>query len=126
MEKCYGKGLVHILAVIAPELAAQAAESYDDSHRLARSYLQSRSPLVIWQTLPYVYSEGEFREDSQESVKAELNLHIKHEFNSLGLKKTPNVTNIVVNNAFSAAAANVFDREQSAPHWLKASRLPGK
>ena len=47
--KCHGKGLKHILAVIAPELASQAAEAFDDSYRLARGYLHARPPLVIWQ-----------------------------------------------------------------------------
>jgi len=116
-QKCRGKGLVQLLAIIAPELAAQAAEGYDDSHRLARGFLQSRPPLVIWQGYPHGYQDGAYREESEASVKAELNLHIKREFNALGFEETPNVTTKVVHNAYQAASALVFDRAESAPHW---------
>jgi P4 family phage/plasmid primase-like protien len=116
-QKCQGKGLVHLLAILAPELAAQAAEGYDDSHRLARGFLQSRSPLVIWQGAPHGYQDGAYREESEASVRAELNLHIKREFNALGFEETPNVTTKVVHNAYQAASALVFDRAESAPHW---------
>ncbi len=118
-QKCQGKGLVHLLAVLAPEVAAQAAEGYDDSHRLARGFLQSRPPLVIWQGAPHGYQDGAYREESEASVKAELNLHIKREFNALGFDETPNVTTKVVHNAYQAASALVFDRAESAPHWRR-------
>jgi P4 family phage/plasmid primase-like protien len=118
-QKCQGKGLLHLLAVIAPELAAQAAEGYDDSHRLARGFLQSRLPLVIWQGSPHGYQDGAYREESEASVKAELNLHVKREFNALGFEETPNVTTKVVHNAYQAASALVFDRAESAPHWRR-------
>jgi P4 family phage/plasmid primase-like protien len=118
-RKCQGKGLVHLLAILAPELAAQAAEAYDDSHRLARGFLQSRPPLVIWQGAPHGYQDGAYREESEASVKAELNLHIKREFNALGFEETPNVTAKIVHNAYQAASALVFDRAESAPHWRR-------
>ena len=59
--KCHGKGLADLLAVIAPELSAQTAESFDDSHRLARSYTATRPPLVIWQDAPHGYQDGVYR-----------------------------------------------------------------
>ena len=118
-QKCQGKGLVHLLAILAPELAAEAAEGYDDSHRLARGFLQSRPPLVIWQGAPHGYQDGAYREEAEASVKAELNLHIKREFNSLGFDETPNVTAKVVHNAYQSASALVFDRAENAPHWRR-------
>ena len=114
-QKCQGKGLLEILSVFCTELAAQAAEKYNDSHRLARSYLQSRPSLVIWQRCPHVFDNGFYKEDSTESIKAELNLHIKKEFDSLGFKETPNVTNTVINNVFGAVEAVSFDREEITP-----------
>ena len=122
--KCAGKGLVEILSVIAPALAAQAAETYDDSHRLARSYLQSRSPLVIWQRCPHSYQDGVYVEDCKESVRAEVNLHIKREFDALGFSETPNVTTKEVNNVFAAVEALTFDRAETTPHWRGKHQYP--
>ena len=92
---------------------------FNDSHRLARSFLLSRSPLIIWQRCPHVYQNGIYVEDSEESIKAELNIHIKREFDSLGFSETPNVTTTLVHNVFAAVEAVTFDRAETAPHWRK-------
>ena len=115
--KCRGKKLIDILAVIAPETAAQAAEAYDDSYRLARSYLQGRSEIVFWQGSPHGYNDGVYKEESEVSIKADINLAIKKEFDILAMQKTPNVTTSLVNNVYAAASAITFDRADNAPHW---------
>ena len=56
-------------------------------------------------------------EESRESVKADLNLTIKREFDSLGFEKTPNVTSPIVHNVYDAVSAITFDRAVDAPHW---------
>ena len=85
--------------------------------------LQSRLPLVIWQGSPHGYQDGAYRQESEASVKAELNLHVKREFNALGFEETPNVTTKVVHNAYQAASALVFDRAESSP-LAEAERTP--
>lgn len=120
--KCQGKGLQDILDVIAPEIAAQAKERYDDSHRLARSYLVTRPPLVIYQGEPYGYRDGVFTPETPQAVKAATNLHIKRQFDALGLKETPNVTTKTVGNTYAALEALTIDLQETVPHW----RISGK
>ena len=115
--KCHGKGFPDILAVIAPELAAQAAETFDDSYRLARGYVQSRSPLAFWQGIPHGYRNGSYVKEDEASIRAEISLYAKKEFDSLGFEKTPNVTLGLVYNVQAAAAALNFDRAEETPHW---------
>ncbi len=122
--KCHGKGLKHILAVIAPELASQAAEAFDDSYRLARGYLHARPPVVIWQGAPHNYVDGEYVEETDASLKAALNRHIKRDFDLLGFQDTPNVTTKLVSNVQAALTALTFDRNPDAPHWCTSRERP--
>ena len=57
-------------------------------------------------------------------MKAALNLHVKKEFDSLGLDTTPNVTTKLIGNAYAALEALTYDREESTPHWRKTGQLP--
>ena len=114
--KCHGKGFLDILAVIVPEIAAQAAETFDDSYRLARGFLRSRSPLVFWQGIPHGYRDGSYAKEDEASIRAEISLYAKKEFDLLGFEKTPNVTLGLIYNVQAAAAALNFDRAES-PHW---------
>ena len=77
----------------------------------------ARLPVGIEIADTFGYVDGAYMEESRESVKADLNLTIKREFDSLGFEKTPNVTSPIVHNVYDAVSAITFDRAVDAPHW---------
>ena len=72
---------------------------------------------MFWQGIPHGYRDGSYAKEEDASLRAEISLHAKKEFDSLGFEKTPNVTLGLVYNVQAAAAALNFDRAEEVPHW---------
>jgi P4 family phage/plasmid primase-like protien len=106
-----------LLAKIAPEIATQASESFDDPHRIARDICHQNT-FVFLQGLPYLYKDGKYVGLEQAAINAMTNRYIKAYFNKLQMKTTPPVNTHLVRDVNAALAALTYSHNMEIPHWV--------